>query len=985
VVKRVDRYLWRELLPPFGVALLAFLVFIGLELVLSLSDTLFARGAQAGELLRLFLYKLPSLLTLAIPAGVLLATFLALSRLASARELLAFQALGYPLGRLLVPFVAFGLVASMASFLLSELAVPPAEAAYRRELLAILYQGEVPRPEEDLFFRGSQGELYYLSRYQGEKAWGIVVYDLEGKLFGEPGPFPALVTASEGRFASGELVLSAGRLLRFSPDGGLEEVLRFESLTLQVGEDIQQGILGGKTPGEMSVRELLARIRLFERSGLDPRNLVVELHSKLAIAAAALVFALFGAPLGALLGRRGRAAGAVAGFLLAAGAQGLFIWTRTLARRGFLPASLGGWLPHLVLGTLGLVLLLSVDRLRLKRLWLGFFLLGIGLGGLGAPPPFQWLEAQELVILGEAEGFLAQGVAAELGGYRLAAGELAAHWGGARWEVEVQGAELSGQGLHLVAQALEMELGPEGELVRLTARDFSGSSRFQGPEREETLVFTGRWGEASFQAGELERLSGEGVEFTTCPCLAEAPYAVEAGRFVLLPERWLYAEDVWITAFEQPVAWLPVYAARLGEEASPLFPEIGRQGGHWYLRWHFPFTLGEGMWGAVGLTWFPGLGLAQPSLRFLWEDGKLDLAEGRGSLSAQGEWPPGPWRARLSWRENRLDLSLSGSLADTNWTLSWGQATRDELSYQKLPELSLSRGGLPWWGGTLSWNLRWGNYREAGRAGWRAGVTLNWQNQLTFGPWRITLPWQLSLDQYQGSDRVLASFSPGMSAGGLSLTYLRRWRWGSSPWEFDRLPPQHRLAATLTASQAQVRQELRLGWDLATGHPLPGRWQLTLPGLELTGEFSLVPARITRLSGVGKLEGDWGRLTLQGGIRFQPLGWEDFLLRGRFQGEGWSATLGARFSPWPLRVKRLAGSLRLALGQDWSLRGAGEFDFPSGRFLQLRAGLWRSFAGCLEAGVELYLGGIRVSFQVPAFPHARFSFSPLDEGLRLGG
>ncbi|HEC63520.1 MAG TPA: LptF/LptG family permease, partial [Candidatus Acetothermia bacterium] len=586
------------------------------------------------------------------------------------------------------------------------------EAAYRRELLTILYQGEVPRPEEDLFFRGSEGELYYLSRYQGDRAWGIVVYDLEGKLFGEPGPFPVVVTASEGRFSSGELVLSSGRLLRFSPDGGLEEVLRFQSLTLQVGEEIQQGILGGKTPGEMSVGELLARIRLFTKSGLNPRNLVVELHSKLAIAAAALVFALFGAPLGALLGRRGRAAGAVAGFLLVAGAQGLFVWTRTLARRGFIPASLGGWLPHLMLGSLGLVLLLSVDRLRLKRLWLGLFLLGASLWGLGAPPPFDWLEAQQLVILREAEGFLAQEVAAQLGGYRLTAAQLEANWNGTSWQVEVQEAGLSGEGVELVAQTLEMELGAEGELLRLSAHAFSGSSRFQGPEKEETLVFRGRWGEASFQAGELERLSGEGVHFTTCPCLAGAPYAVEAGRFVLLPERWLYAEDVWIRAFGQPVGWLPVYAARLGEEASPLFPEIGQRGGHWYLRWHIPFTVGEGMWGAVGLTWFPGLGLVQPSLRFLWEEGRLDLAEGRGSLSASGEWPSGPWQARLSWRGNRVDLHLSGSLTGTNWRLTWGQTTQDDLSYQKLPELSVSRGGIPWLAGDLAWELRWGRYRE---------------------------------------------------------------------------------------------------------------------------------------------------------------------------------------------------------------------------------------------------------------------------------
>jgi len=374
-VKGVDRYLWRELLPTFGVALLAFLVFIGLELVLSLSDTLFARGAGAGEMLRLLVYKLPSVLTLAIPAGVLLATFLVLSRLASSRELLAFQALGYPLRRLLIPFVAFGLLASLASLSLSEFAVPPSEAAYRHELLSVLYKGKIPSPQEHVFFRGSEGELYYVSNCQGNRAHGIVVYDLEGRLFPEEGPFPTLLTAEEGSFQGEKLVLGEGRLFRFTEDGGLEEVLRFDRLTLAVGQDVGQGLLDGKTPSEMSLRELASRINLLKETGLDPRNLVVEFHSKLAITAAAFIFALFGAPLGALLGRRGRAAGAVAGFVLAAGAQGLFIWTRTLARRGFLPASLGGWLPHLLLGLLGVFLLLSIDRLRLRGLWAALLVL----------------------------------------------------------------------------------------------------------------------------------------------------------------------------------------------------------------------------------------------------------------------------------------------------------------------------------------------------------------------------------------------------------------------------------------------------------------------------------------------------------------------------------------------------------------------------------------------------------------------------------
>jgi len=972
-------------MPPFGVALLAFLVFIGLELVLSLSDALFSRGAGAGEMLRLLLYKLPSLLTFAIPAGVLLATFLALGRLAADRELLAFQALGYPLKRLLLPFVVFGLLASLGSFLLSEFAVPVAEAAYRRELLTVLYRGQVTSPREHVFFRGGEGELYYVSRYDGERARGIVVYDLEDRLFPEQGPFPTLATAEEGLFSEGELVLLHGRLLRFAEDGGLEEVVRFERLSLSVGEEVQQGLLGGKTPSEMSLRELAARIALFERTGLDPRNLVVEFHSKLAIAAAALVFALFGAPLGALLGRRGRAAGAVAGFVLAAAAQGLFIWTRTLARRGLLPAPLGAWLPHLLLGVLGLMLLLSVDRLRLRGLLAALLIAAvIPVPAQTAPPPFEELWAEELTIQSGAQVIQATRVRARVQGYTLEAQELEATWDGTWWMTTVQGAQLVGEGFSLKATRLWADLEANGELGALVAEDFAGSSAFRGPEKEETLLFSGAWGKASFRAGELVRLEAKGVRFTTCPCMEGAPYSVYADRFVLLPKRWLYAEGVRVETFGHPTGWLPVYVARLGEEASPLFPEIGRTGGEWFLRWHIPFALEEEAWGALGLTLLPGSGRVTPSLNLVWDTGELGLAEDGLKLRASGEAPSGPWQTRLTWSESRLEASATGKLRDVSWSLAWGQAKEDDTAYERLPEFSLSRSDVPWLGGNLTLKLSGGRFREEGVLGPRAGVAMSWSRTWDLAPLSLSLPVQVSLDQYRGAERVLLAASPALRLGSLSLTYQGRLRFGRSPFGFDQAPPQSRLLLVISSGEDSARQSIHLGWDLATGEPLPGRWTLKAGGISLDGEFRIAPPQLGKLSWSGSWRGDDWALSLRGGADLSSPRLDDLLVRGNLRGGTWELSGGVRLSPWPLRLRRVAAAGGLELGEDWLLRAACEYDVSSGKFVQLQAGLLRTFSGCLRLGLEFYLDGVRLTLEVPAFPQAKVRFSPQDEGLRWG-
>jgi len=981
VMRRIDRYVWGELWPPFGLALLAFLVFIGLELVLSLSDVMLARGVGAGTMLTLVVYKLPSLLTFAIPAGVLLAVFLSLGRLAADRELLAFQTVGYSLRRTLVPIVWFGILASAVSFLTAEFVVPSAEEAYRRELLNVLYRGEVPTLQEHVFFRGHEGELYYVQHYDGDRARGIVVYDLTGRIFPPEGRFPAVATAAEGRFEMGELLLSEGRLLRFAADGVLEEVLQFETLRLEVGEDVHSAVLGGKTPSEMSLRELSARIDLLTRSGLDARHLVVEYHSKIAVAAAAAVFALFGAPLGALLGKRGRAAGAIAGFVIVGAAQALFLWSRTMARRGMLPASLGAWLPHILLVGFGVWAFLSIDRWRLRGV-LGAIL--IGTVGFGAPLPFTELTAERLVVGDDATSLEGWHVAASLEGYEIEAEWLLAEEGPEGWNVEAYEARLAGTGMDLAAARIVARFDRAGMLESAVAEGLSGRSAFAGPEKEEVLVYRAAWGRASFSEGEVTRLEARDAQFTTCPCLDTPPYSVAAGRFVLLPERWLYAERVRMEAFGVPTGWLPVYAARLGEDAAPLFPEIGRLEGDWFLRWKIPWALQEELWGALGLTWLPVRGDLRPTLELLWERGDLFLDPGRVRLRAAWDTPWGTWRSVLDVQDGRMEASARGPLGAWDGSVLWGRVERDGIVFERLPELSLSSRGTDWLGGTLTASLRHGRYREDVLESWRSGLSLSWATDLTVGTTRLRVPCSLALDLYDGTERLVGGLTPSWQLGALTLGYQGRWGLGRTPFGFDAQPPRSTVTWSVRGEADGWKQTFSGGWDLADGRALAARWQLGVEAVSVSLTFLPIPLSPQRFS--WKVERTWdaGRLTLDGGAGLDPLTWEDVILRGQLQLPRGELTGGFRLGLDPLVLTRLSGEFTWESDR-WALHLWAEFDGALGVARQLGVRLLRIWQGCLRTGLEVDLRGLRLTVEVPAFREARVRFSPLDEGLRFGG
>jgi len=979
----VDRYLAREFLPPFGVALLAFLAFIALQVVIGLSDVVLSRGFGAGELFKLLGLKLPSLAVLAVPAGALLAIFWALGRLAGGQEVLAFQAVGYSLRRLSFPFIVFGVVLSGLCFLISEYAVPAAEGAYRNEYLRLVLGERTIRPQEEVFFRGPKGDLYYIRRYRDGEARGIVIYDLAGRIAPPAGDYPCVVTAASGRFARNVLELREGRVLHFDAQGALQRLDGFSRLRLELGADVERLVLGGRTSAEMSLRELSARIQDLRRAGVDPRALLVEFHGRLAVILSPLIFALFGTPLGFLLGRQGRITGAAVAFLIAGATQALFLWTKTLAKQGVLPPPLGAWLPAVPLAVAGLLLFLGLDRRRFLFLLVWLLLPWMAMGGA---PPFSF-KAEELSFpLGE-KLLVAQGATVSFSDYTLEAREFVAREKEGLWLIEGKGVKLSGEKLSLVAEELEVSFDTGGEVASLSARTLSGESTFKGPRKEESLRFTAAEAEATFSGGELRRLVAEQASFTTCPCLQGAPYTVRADTLVYLPDRWLYARNVRISSFGLTVWWLPFYVNRLGKGGVSLFPEIGRAGGEWFLKWNFPFRLWEEFLGSFGLTFYPRSGRILPSFFLSWDQGDLRLGPSGLNLRGRGETAAFSWSGTLSLSEGKIRAALKGEIARWSWNLAWERRESGGTSSERAPEVSLSR-RLPFPGGQVHVTLSGGRYLEGEREALRAGMSLDLSRKYTLGPLSLSLPTELRFDIYREEgveNRERVTLSPRISLAGLSLGYSLRLGKGSSPLSQDRLPMLSRLSLSLSGAEEGLRQSLSLGYDLLSGKVLPGTWEIRGKRFRVSFVFSPRPLSFQHLA--LSLAASFPGLSLQGRWETALDGsrWGDILLHGNIEMDGLQGKFGVRIHTFPFELNRASAAFTLELDPDYELGIAGEYDFSRARLVQGMVRLSHTLSGCLTLGIEVGTGGWLIIVEVPAFREAKLKFSPQDAGLRWGG
>jgi lipopolysaccharide export system permease protein len=125
-MRLIDRYVIRQVLWPAAIGLVVFTFILIIPFLIELAETFVAKGVPALEVARVMATLLPSVLGLTIPMALLLGLLVGLGRLSADRELVAMQACGIGLFRLLRPVLVLASVAAgVTSYVMLE-AIPNA-------------------------------------------------------------------------------------------------------------------------------------------------------------------------------------------------------------------------------------------------------------------------------------------------------------------------------------------------------------------------------------------------------------------------------------------------------------------------------------------------------------------------------------------------------------------------------------------------------------------------------------------------------------------------------------------------------------------------------------------------------------------------------------------------------------------------------------------------------------------------------------------
>ena len=373
----LDRYVWKELAPPFFIGVGVFTFFLFIDRIYQLTNLVITKNVPVHLVLSLLGFMLPPFLTLTLPLSLLVAVLLVGGRLAGDFEVTAIRAAGISPLRLFRPFVVFAVLVTGLIMTLTLLVNPWAIGAFQAQLFRIL-QTRATTGIQERTFTGSFGQIVmYVEEITPSQLGltGVLVSD-------ERQPQRSrIILAREGRLLTDE---AERRLtLRFI-DGSINETdmgdpRRFRhtsfslyDMSLPLDSPLATVTKDEKPERQMGLRALLRTGADLGRQGQIVTPYYVEFHKRFALPVAALVFTLVGFPLGIRTQRGGRAVALTSSFLIVFSYYIVFNSLEGLALNRRLPVALGMWLPNLVFGLLGLGLIQATTT-GVAIAWLDLF------------------------------------------------------------------------------------------------------------------------------------------------------------------------------------------------------------------------------------------------------------------------------------------------------------------------------------------------------------------------------------------------------------------------------------------------------------------------------------------------------------------------------------------------------------------------------------------------------------------------------------
>ena len=362
----LDKYLLGEMIGPFLFAFGAFLIFWALNIFILAADYIINQHAPFFLALRFVIFRIPQSIPMAFPFACLFATLLATGRLMGDNEITAMRTAGISIWRIALAPLLFGIFMFAATYAMNEYIEPTSVDLSTRTFYQIIYHTD-SLPVESQFFRKDPdtGNVFYVTQVAPDNRTmeGVEIFKP-----GHGGPWVETLQAKTANVDGTQLDLHDVVDTRYNAEGFMSSQQHVDTIAigLPLAETAAQFMSSlNSDPWTMSSKALSTQVKAMQAQGLGGSalgSLQINLANRLAWPFACVIGVVIALPLAIRFGSRGR----TLGITLAGVAFFIYFILMSIAsafgRNGQIDPVLAAWVPNVIMGVTGIVLLWREDR-----------------------------------------------------------------------------------------------------------------------------------------------------------------------------------------------------------------------------------------------------------------------------------------------------------------------------------------------------------------------------------------------------------------------------------------------------------------------------------------------------------------------------------------------------------------------------------------------------------------------------------------------
>jgi lipopolysaccharide export system permease protein len=354
----LDRYISRE-----SIKLFMFMVvcFVGLYLIIDFFEKIkmfLSNNATLSQMASFFLFNIPMIISLTMPAAVLLSALITFGVLSRNSEIVAMKANGISLYRTSLPLILMAGIICIIAFLFSEF-ITPLTNQKADHLLKVEVQKQRALSSfkhELIWYRGKSG-IYNFKIFNPEKQLlqGVTINYLNRQF-----EMTMRVDAHSAEWKDGRWVFSDVMITRF-PEGDFPLVERLPTALIDLPEKPADFMIAQKDADKMGYLELSKYIKKLQSDGYDTTRYRTDMHGKIAFSLVSIILAVIGVSFSVRSERSGGVTQSIgAGIVIGFSYWLVFAFAMSLGRSGTLPPFLAAWLANILFGGASLFMFLRV-------------------------------------------------------------------------------------------------------------------------------------------------------------------------------------------------------------------------------------------------------------------------------------------------------------------------------------------------------------------------------------------------------------------------------------------------------------------------------------------------------------------------------------------------------------------------------------------------------------------------------------------------